>query len=187
MEKQDVELIKKIFRGDEQSLEFLIKRYLKPVYNFIYQYVGNVADTEDIAQETFVRVWRHLKKFDLDKNFKTWLFSIAKNAAIDWLRKKRPIPLSAWESEDEDRAAAEIFVDPAPLPDEIFDRQHLTQSIQAALAQLSADYRAVVFLHYQEGLTFREIAEILGEPLDTVKSRERRALLALRKILIQSQ
>ncbi|MBI4159946.1 sigma-70 family RNA polymerase sigma factor [Candidatus Wolfebacteria bacterium] len=73
----------------EVSLELLIRRYLKPIYGFTYRYVGAGQDTEDVTQETFVKVWRNLKKFDQNKSFKTWIFSIAKNTAIDFLKKKK--------------------------------------------------------------------------------------------------
>lgn len=82
-------LIKKYLQGDEKSLEILIQRYLKPIYSFIYRFIGNKQDAEDVTQEVFVKAWRNFKKFDQEKKFKTWIFSIAKNTAIDFLKKRR--------------------------------------------------------------------------------------------------
>jgi RNA polymerase sigma-70 factor (ECF subfamily) len=90
----DQDLISKYLAGDEKSLEILIEQYLKPIYSFVYRYTGSASNAEDITQDVFVRVWKNLKKFDQNKKFKTWIFSIAKNAAIDWLRKKKTISLS---------------------------------------------------------------------------------------------
>ena len=88
MPKKEEQLVRDYLKGDENSLEILIGQYLKPIYSFIYRYVGNASEAEDITQEVFVRVWKNLKKFDQNKKFKTWIFGIAKNASIDWLRKK---------------------------------------------------------------------------------------------------
>jgi len=90
-EISDKKLIKQYLHGDEKSLGFLIKRYLKPIYNFVYRYVSEAASAEDITQETFVKVWKNLNKFDQRKHFKTWIFCLAKNTAIDFLRKKKEI------------------------------------------------------------------------------------------------
>ena len=144
----DQDLISKYLAGDEKSLEILIEQYLKPIYSFVYRYTGSASNAEDITQDVFVRVWKNLKKFDQNKSFKTWIFSIAKNAAIDWLRKKKTISLS-----DDD------------------------------MEKIPSEYRMILFLRYNDHFTFKEIAESLGQPLNTVKSRHRRAIAMLKKIL----
>lgn len=85
----DEQLIARYLKGDEESLEFLIKKYLQPIYNFVCRYVDNEGNAKDITQEIFVKVWKNLKKFDQKRNFKTWIFSIAKNASIDFLKKEK--------------------------------------------------------------------------------------------------
>ncbi|MFA6919366.1 MAG: sigma-70 family RNA polymerase sigma factor, partial [Patescibacteria group bacterium] len=90
----DEQLVQQYLSGDEKSLEVLIQKYLKPIYNFVYRYVGDMANAEDLTQEVFVKVWKNIKKFDRKKSFKTWIFCIAKNTAFDYLRKKKSIPLS---------------------------------------------------------------------------------------------
>ena len=185
LERSDEKLVAEYLKGDEKSLEILIKQYLKPTYSFVYRYLGNASDAEDITQEVFVRMWRNIKKFDQQKNFKTWIFSIAKNASIDFLRKKKTIPFSEFENEEGGNAIVDTLVDPAPLPDEIIERADMVHLLTSALEKLSPKYRMVLFLRYNDHFTFREIAESLGEPLHTIKSRHRRALIALKEILIE--
>ena len=167
------------------------------IYCFIYRYVGDQEAAEDVAQEVFVKVWKNLKKFNprknrfanfklrRQKNFKTWLFKIAKNASIDFLRKKKIIPFSSFDNED-GNALTDTLADPAPLPDALLERQDLANLLTRALAKISFKYRAVLLLRYNNHFTFREIAESLGEPLNTIKSRHRRALIILKKILGKS-
>ena len=163
----DQELISKYLAGDEESLEILIKKYLKPIYNFTYRYAGNSQEAEDITQETFLKAWKNLKKFNPQKSFKTWIFSIAKNTAIDWLRKKKTIPFP-----DD---IIETIADPSPFVPEF--------SLTAVLEKLPTKYQIVLSLRYNDYFTFREIAEILEEPLHTVKSRHRRGLAMLKNTL----
>jgi len=91
-EISDNEIVRKYLKGDEEALEVLIKRYLKPIYSFVYKNIGDSEAAEDIAQETFVKMWKNLKKFDKQKKFSAWLFTIAKNASVDFLRRKKTAP-----------------------------------------------------------------------------------------------
>jgi len=180
----DKQLITDYLAGDEKSLEVLIKHYLKPIYSFVYRYVGNSQDAEDITQEVFIKVWRNLKKFDQSKSFKTWIFSIAKNTSIDYLRKKKTVPFSNFENEAGENILTETLANPLPLPDELFERAGIAQILNTVIQQLSPKYRMVLFLRYNDHFNFREIAEALGEPLNTIKSRHRRALILLKKLLL---
>lgn len=182
-ELKDEQLVEEYLKGDEKLLEILIKRYLGPIYIFICRYTGETKDAEDVTQEVFVRVWKNIRRFDQNKSFKTWLFSIAKNAAIDSLKKKKAVAFSEFESEDGNNAVLDALVDPAPLPSEIFNRPDLGAALASALEELSPKYRTVLFLRYNDHFNFREIAESLGEPIHTIKSRHRRALIMLKKIL----
>ena len=170
-------------KGDEESLELLIKSYLKPIYSFVYRYTGNTQDAGDVTQEVFVKMWRNLKNFDQQKSFKTWIFAIAKNTALDHLKKKKAIPFSYFENEKGENEITETLADPSPLPDELFERVGMAQILTSVMEKLSPKYRMVLFLRYNDHFTFREIGESLGEPLHTVKSRHRRALIMLKKLL----
>jgi len=168
---------------DDKTLETLFGRYLKPIYGFVYKYTNLLNEAEDITQETFVKIWRNLKKFDQNRSFKTWIFQIAKNTAIDFLRQKKNIPFSDFETEEGENPIANTLIDENPLPPEILDQKNLAEILATAIDKMSAKYRQVLHLRYYNQFTFQEIAETLNEPLDTVKSRHRRALITLKEIL----
>lgn len=183
MNVSDQKLVLNYFNGDLESLEILIRRYLKPIYSFAYRYIGNEQDAEDVTQVVFVKVWRNLKKFDREKSFKTWIFSIAKNSCIDFLRKKKTISFSVFENEKGENGLTDALTDPHPLPQELLEKADMAQMLTSVMDNLSPKYRMVLFLRYNDHFTFREIAEALNEPLHTVKSRHRRALVILKEIL----
>lgn len=176
----DEELIDQYLKGDEKSLESLIERYIRPIYNFAYRYVGNVPDAEDITQKVFIKLWRNAKKFDRKRNFKTWIFSIAKNASIDQLKKKKEVPFSDFDSDSGSNVIIDTVADLTPLPSELYEKTDNVRKIQQLLEKLSPKYRLVLFLRYNDHFTFREIAESLNEPLHTIKSRHRRAIIILK-------
>ena len=149
-------------------------------------YVGNGEEAEDITQEVFVKAWRNLKKFDRNKCFKTWIFTIAKNTSLDFLKKKKVIPFSGFENEKGENKFIAALADPTPLPDKLFERASIGEMLNRAMEKLSPKCRMVLFLRYNDHFTFREVAEVLGESLNTVKSRHRRALIILRKLLSDS-
>lgn len=180
----DSELIENYFKGDEQALAVLFSRYLKPVYNFVSQFAGDLQEAEDITQNAFVKAWKNLKKFNKEKKFKPWIFQIAKNTSLDYLRKKKAIAMSEFENEEGDNILLETMADPDPLPSEIFDRSNLAAEAAVAIAQMPLKDRLVLNLYFDNDFTFQEIADLTGEPLNTVKSRQRRALIKLRKKLM---
>ncbi len=170
----DEQLVKNYLKGDEKSLEELVRRYLPLIYNFSRRYSGDPDNASDIAQEVFVKVWKNLRKFDTSKNFRAWLFTIAKNTALDWFKKKDALPLSL----------AENIIDTklAPIIDEIY-KKSLLNNLQLAIEKLPPKYSSIINLYHTKGLNFREIADFLKEPINTVKSRYRRGLISLKKKL----
>ncbi len=175
---KDKKLIQQYLKGDEASLEFLIKRYLKMIYNFTYKNMGNCAEAEDITQEVFVKVWKNIRKFDQNKNFKPWLFQIAKNTAIDFLRKKKSIPFSKFENEKGQNVLMEtIAAAPANLINILSDKRTLAVAMQ----NLNEKEYKLINLRHNEGLSFKEVAEIFNESINTVKSRYRRTLANLKR------
>lgn len=174
----DKNLIRQYLAGDEKSLETLIAKYIKPIYSFVYKNVGKQAEAEDIAQEVFVRVWKNLKKFDQSREFKPWLFQIAKNASIDFLRKKKTIPFSNFENENGQNALTESMASPnANLIENISDKRVLALALQ----YLSKNEQKIITLRHTDGMSFQEIADVFEESINTIKSRYRRTLSILRK------
>ena len=184
----DEQLIAQYRQGNEKALETLIRRYLKPIYSFVYKNINDPNATEDITQEVFVKMWRNLKKLkQQDKTgIKNWLFAVAKNASIDFLRKKKAIPFFNFEKSDNKNSLLETLISPAFLPTELFDNNFAIKKLKNLMNQLSPNIRAVLSLRYNNELTFQEIANTLQEPLHTVKSRHRRALFTLKKLLNNS-
>lgn len=172
--------------GREEAINALVNRYVSPVYNLLTRLVGAEA-AEDLTQETFLKMWKGLPGYDLEKSFKTWLFAIARNTAIDYLRKKRPTLFSRLrnerDEENEKRNFEDTLPDSASLPDELFEKKELAERLEEALKALSLDERTIIILHESDELTFEEISEVVGEPMNTVKSRYRRALQKLRAAL----
>jgi RNA polymerase sigma-70 factor (ECF subfamily) len=168
----DAELVMRYRSGERAALDALIRRHLTRVYRFAFRYVRNEHDAEDIAQETFVRMWRHLDQYDPSYQFSTWLLQIAKHAAIDAFRKRaRTIPTVDIESL---AASGDLIADV---------RTGDARPLTVALEHLPTNDRLVLILRYQRELTFREIGAALGVPLHTAKSRHRRALVRLRAAL----
>jgi len=176
----DSELVKKYLAGESAVLEELIQRHFRPVFLFAKSYVKTDFEAEDITQETFVKMWKNLKRFDQGKKFTTWLFQIAKNTAIDYLRKHKKIV--AAEDLDEERMEIQLqqLVDNNPLPQEIFDQAGFENKLDEIIGKLPDKQRLVVAMHLRDELTFEEISFILGESVNTIKSRYRRALMLVR-------
>ena len=166
---------------DEEIFRVLLNKYTKSIYNFVRHMAGSANEAEDITQEVFIKVWKNLKKYKLGQNFKTWLFTIAKNSAIDFLRKKKALNFSDLENTDDDFSFSETIQDENLLPDEALQKLQNSEFLNKLLEQISFEYKTILLLHYQEEMTFDEIGKILKKPLNTVKSYHRRAILELRK------
>src|SRR3989344_5103566 len=154
MAETDKQLVYNYINGDGKVLEKLISRYLKPVYNFVYRISNSQQDAEDITQETFIKVWQKIKKYNPDKNFKTWLFTIARNTAVDWLRKKRNLVFSDFENSQGENYLENALNDPNPLPDKILAQAEDKKFVENLLRQLAPIYREVLVLRYSHDLTF---------------------------------
>jgi RNA polymerase sigma-70 factor (ECF subfamily) len=182
MKKSDDNLISDYLEGDERALSILVDRYLGDVYRFAFSLTNNAQAAEDIAQESFIKAWKNIRRFIPGNSFRTWLFAIARNTAIDWLRQKKEIALSSFEDERGVNLLVETLADTQPLPSELIARAEDAAYVRALLSELNPEYREVLELRYSGNLTFAEIGEIVKRPLHTVKSQHRRALAALRRI-----
>lgn len=183
----DAALIAAFLKGNGESFAALVDRHMPMVYKFTYRYMGNADATNDIVQEVFIKVWKNLKKFDLQKNFKTWLLTIAKNTALDAVKKKKAVLFSQIEEGEIDiDAFLAPYLESPDLPDELLEKKETKAALDRVLQELSPSYRSVLLLRYAEHLKFREIADALHEPIDTIKSKHRRALIQLRKMLAEA-
>ncbi len=170
-------------KGDTASFQELMTRYMNPIYNFVRQYARVDEDTEDITQDAFLKAWKHIDQFKKGKPFKPWMYTIARNTALDYIKKKHASAFSALDDTENDLSFADTLHDPEPLPPEVFDRAKLAQELVLALSNIPADHQAVMMMHYRDEMTFDEIALVVGKPMNTVKSWHRRALIRLRELL----
>ena len=175
---QDFQLIDQaVNEGDEQAFALLMERYKKPVYHMILKMVRNVDDAEDLTIEAFTKAFKNLYKFKKDYTFSTWLFRIATNNAIDFIRKKKLDTMSLNTSyQDESGSSMTIDVKDKNLnPQEEAIKSQKIELIQLFVTKLPAKYQRLVRLRYFKELSYEEIARELEAPLGTVKAQLHRA------------
>lgn len=174
-------LAKQIQDGDDNAYQELTRKYLGPIYNFLLRLTRNPQNAQDLTQETFIKTWRHIKKFDPEQNLKTWIFTIARRTAFDFFKKKRTYVFSDFEDESGTNIILETLEDTNPLPLAHAELEELRKNFSEKLASIPTHYREVLLLRYMEDLPFNEIASITGKPENTVKSLHRRGLARLRE------
>lgn len=167
-------------RGDDQAFTQLVETYQKPVYNLCYRMLGEPEAAEDAAQETFLRAFQHLGRYDAQRSFATWLLSIAAHYCIDRLRRRKFSTFSI-DEEDDDSPAFEIPDADAPNPERESVRREEKDKLHRILDSLDAKDRAAIVMRYWQDASEAEIAEALGLTVSAVKSRLHRARLALGK------
>jgi len=163
--------------NDEQAFAELMKRYKKPVYHMILKMVRNVDDAEDLTIEAFAKAFKNLKRFKKDYTFSTWLFRIATNNSIDFIRKKKLETLSLNSSfTDDNGEAVSIDVQDENLnPQEETIKSQKIELVRLFVTKLPAKYQKLVKLRYFKELSYEEIAVELDAPLGTIKAQLHRA------------
>jgi RNA polymerase sigma-70 factor (ECF subfamily) len=169
--------------GDAACFEQLVTRYTRPVFSFVYRFVNDYDDANDVSQATFVQLYTSIDRVKLDQPLKPWLYQIARNKAIDLLRAKRHLRFSELTPDDEDQSPAELVADSGPLVDAQIEQQELEAMLNRSIAALPAKYRQVVAMRYATDLTFKEMGDALGLPENTVKTLFQRAKGQLRLML----
>jgi RNA polymerase sigma-70 factor (ECF subfamily) len=165
-------------RRDPDLLDRLIEQYQHRLLRYLVYLSGNRELAEDLFQETWIRVLERGHQYDPKYEFSTWLYAVARNLTIDYLRKKRPVSLDGL-MEDEEHAPRASQLEPAdtrPMAWEVVQQHEQAERISAALIGIPVEYRETVVLRFQEGLALEEIATVTGAKLGTVKSRLYRGL-----------
>jgi RNA polymerase sigma-70 factor (ECF subfamily) len=174
----DSALVAVFLAGDTRAFEELVDRYSTRLLNFVQRTIGDRERAQDLVQETFIRVYRHLHRFDQSKKFSTWAYTIAGNLAKNELRNRSRNPLVLFQTIkknwDADHRPLE-WEDNTYRPDDLYRKRHLKETIDRAVARLPEHHRVVFVLREMEGKTYEEISEITGVNLGTVKSRLNRA------------
>lgn len=177
-ELDDGGLVAAFLEGEKRAFNILVDRYQGRLVNFVYRTTGDRERAEDLVQETFIRVYRHLHRFDQSKKFSTWIYTIASNLAKNELRNRSRNPLVLFQAIrrnwDADQKPLE-WEDNTYRPDDLFRKRHLRQMVESAVEELPEHHRTVFVLRELEGKTYEEIAEITSCNLGTVKSRLNRA------------
>lgn len=174
----DSAVVQRSLEGDARAFAEIVARYDARLLNFVYRTIGDRERAQDLVQETFVRVYRHLHRFDQSKKFSTWIYTIASNLAKNELRNRSRNPLVLFQTIkknwDADHRPLE-WEDTQYKPDDLFRKRHLREKVEEAVKLLPEHHRIVFVLRELEGKTYEEIAEISGCNLGTVKSRLNRA------------
>lgn len=162
--------------GDKQSFATLVSRYQRELFHFLVRFLGNRAAAEDIFQETFLQVHQSAEAFDLQRRFKPWLFTIAANKARDLIRSQarrptNPLQASIAPGDDDGGEFIDLMKAAVELPDEPLGRKETQEKVQRVVNTMPEHLREILVLSYFNTFPYRQISDILGIPLGTVKSR----------------
>lgn len=183
MELTDDELAAAFRAGDAEALGLLMERHKAAVYGYLLRLTGRQDAAEDIFQEVFLKLVRNPAAYGERERFRAWLFTVARNAAMDLFRRegtRAEVPL---HGEGELAGPVDYAASPEPGPEAAAGNKELGERIAAALGRLSEDQREVFYLRHYSGLSFKDIAGLLGLPIGTVLARMSRAAAQLRKYL----
>lgn len=183
----DAVLIEQYLNGNVQAFNTLVWRWQSPVYNFVLRVIGNSEQAKDITQATFIRVFKDLKKLKDKEKFKSWLYRIAMNLCLDEIKKMKKRKLVYLNSEfdygNDSLSPFQIPDDENKTPESLMQHNQIKYILKEALQQIPEEQRVVVIMKQYQDLKFTEIAQILKEPVNTVKSRLYYGLKALKKHL----
>jgi len=173
-------LVRRCLAGDEKAYRELVEMYQARIYSLALRMLRRAEDAQDVTQETFIRMFRALDRYDPERPFAAWLFSIASRLSIDQIRRRKlqPVPLTQRDRDDEEYTID--VEDTGPRPEEVTSHAEEEARTRALIDSLPPHYRIVVLLRHQQDLSYEEIAESLHLPLGTVKARIHRARALLR-------
>ena len=182
-------LIARCKKGDREAFNELIKLYESRVYNFAFRLCGKYDEANDVASETFIRLYNSLGNFRGDSSFITWLFRIATNVYLDERKRQRARPSQSLDEvmELEENSITKQLEDRGPQPHELAELSERSRILQQAISSLPDYQRMMIVMYHTEGQSYEQIAEALDMPIGTVKSRLNRARISLRDLLKSSQ
>ena len=188
----DHDLVVRAQRGSEKAYRELLGRYQRPVFSLIYRMIRDREQSEDLAQETFVRVFNNIDRYDPAYKFSSWIFKIATNLTIDWMRKKEPVTVSIDGSRyavtpDEIEASTITVESKDENPEELLVARELGAEIEEAIGKLRPEYRQAILLRHIEDRAYEEIAQIMALPLGTVKTYIHRGRKELQELLAHTR
>ncbi len=182
--RQDLVLISAALGGDQLAFRELMKKYRDAIFNLIYRIIRDRAQVEDLTQETFVKAFASLRNFNREYAFSTWLYKIATNSSIDYIRKKKLHTMSINKPISHGDSDYSIELpDSTYEPDRVIIRDQKSVVISEAIARLPPKYRKVIIMRHNEERDYAEIAKILKIPIGTVKAHIFRARELLYKYL----
>ncbi len=180
----DEELMEQFQSGKTEAFELLVYRYKDRLHNFLYRYTRSREDSEDLAQETFLRVHRSKDSYRRIAKFSTWMYTIALNLAKSLYNKKQRFQKISMHEDPEDSESRKMVFENGELPqDEVFDQRESVRYLEKSLKELSPEFRDVIVLRDIQKLSYEEIAEITDTAMGTVKSRINRGRIQLKEIL----
>lgn len=178
----DEALVQQVLEGSKGAFETLLKRHQSGIYAFLYRMTGDSDEAADVAQEVFMKTFANLEQFNQSFRFKTWLYRIAANAAVDRRRRRRRAPAFSMTPPD-DETSGPALPSSDPGPDEIFQARETRERLEKAMRRMPASYREVLLLRFQGEMRYDEIAAVTKLPLGTVKNRIFRAREMLKRAL----
>ena len=185
---EDGGLINQYLSGDIRAFNILVNNWDLKIYNFTFKVLGRREDAKDVTQQTFIKVYKNLRKLKNPDKFSPWIYQIAMNICRDQMRKEKRTPSTSIHGKirtsngDEMELADFLSDDSASAEDSLYQGE-LVEIIRRGLNMIPVEQRTVIIMKEYQGLKFREIAEILHAPLNTIKSRMYYGLTALRKAL----
>ncbi len=186
-EGSDWQLVERARSGEMRAFTELVSRYQQPLIHFCGRMTGSFEDAQDIAQESFVRIYRHLHRLEPDAKFTTVLFGIARNLTLNFLRDSARRGRGRTASLTRDDATTRTLPALGQRPDQAAQSAEVERALQSALEQLTPDHREVLLLRELQGMDYETIARVLGCREGTVKSRIARAREQLREILARQR
>ncbi len=186
--KTDEDLIRELQAGRRTAFDEIVDRFKAPLYNFIYRIIGNAATSEDLLQETFIRLWVNKDRYREIARFSTWLYTVAANLARSELRRRKirrwfPLSSGGGYSDDSNEERTFDLPDESADPERDYERRNIVRRVEEEIRKIPLVFREVIILRDLQELSYEEISSILKIPLGTVKSRINRARLQLQKKL----